>query len=157
MGSHPASGGYKYRGLVLRDGGWACGLQPYPVKKKIVEKPPRNSAGFYGGGQGLSWAVEPRKVEGKLKTTATQLKKHMNENLIQKQKPKFNTDYKTRHWARFSVIFIHLPSSQPTFLRFISSNWQIPKRFPMKIQREFPVPPVRYSRPVTPLLHFTTT
>jgi hypothetical protein len=22
------------------------GLQPYPVKKKIVEKPPRNSAGF---------------------------------------------------------------------------------------------------------------
>jgi hypothetical protein len=38
MGSHPASGGYKYRGLVLRDGGWAWGLQPYPVKKKIVEK-----------------------------------------------------------------------------------------------------------------------
>jgi hypothetical protein len=28
--------------------------------KKIVEKPPRNSAGFCGGGQGLSWAVEPR-------------------------------------------------------------------------------------------------
>jgi hypothetical protein len=39
------------------------GLQPYPVKKKIVEKPPRNSAGFCGGGQGLSWAVEPRKEE----------------------------------------------------------------------------------------------
>jgi hypothetical protein len=37
------------------------GLQPYPVKKKTVEKPPRNSAGFWGGGQGLSWAVEPRK------------------------------------------------------------------------------------------------
>jgi hypothetical protein len=35
--------------------------QHYPVKKKIVEKPPRNSAGFCGGGQGLSWAVEPRK------------------------------------------------------------------------------------------------
>jgi hypothetical protein len=33
MGSHPASGEYKYRGLVLRDGGWAWGLQPYPVKK----------------------------------------------------------------------------------------------------------------------------
>jgi hypothetical protein len=31
--------------------------------KKIVEKPPRNSAGFCGGGQGLSWAVEPRKEE----------------------------------------------------------------------------------------------
>jgi hypothetical protein len=30
-------------------------------KKKIVEKPPRNSAGFCGGGHGLSWAVEPRK------------------------------------------------------------------------------------------------
>jgi hypothetical protein len=29
--------------------------------KKIVEKPPRNSARFCGGGQGLSWAVEPRK------------------------------------------------------------------------------------------------
>jgi hypothetical protein len=37
------------------------GLKPCPVKKKIVEKPPRNSAGFCGGGQGLSWAVEPRK------------------------------------------------------------------------------------------------
>jgi hypothetical protein len=63
MGSHPASGGYKYRGLVLWDGGWAWGTQPYPVKKKIVKKPPRNSAGFCGGGQGLSWAVEPRKEE----------------------------------------------------------------------------------------------
>jgi hypothetical protein len=30
---------------------------------KIVEKPPRNSARFCGGGQGLSWAVEPRKEE----------------------------------------------------------------------------------------------
>jgi hypothetical protein len=39
------------------------GLKPYPVKKKIVEKLPRNSAGFFGGGQGLRWAVEPRKVE----------------------------------------------------------------------------------------------
>jgi hypothetical protein len=28
---------------------------------KIVEKPPKNSAGFCGRGQGLSWAVEPRK------------------------------------------------------------------------------------------------
>jgi hypothetical protein len=28
--------------------------------KVIVEKPPRNSAGFCGGGKGLSWAVEPR-------------------------------------------------------------------------------------------------
>jgi hypothetical protein len=37
--------------------------QPYPVKKKIVGKPPRNSAGFCGGGQGLSWAVETRKEE----------------------------------------------------------------------------------------------
>jgi hypothetical protein len=34
-----------------------------PCKKKIVEKPPRNSAGFCGGGQGLSWAVEPKKEE----------------------------------------------------------------------------------------------
>jgi hypothetical protein len=40
-----------------------CEEQPYPVKKTIVEKPPRNSAGFCGGGQGLSWAVEPRKEE----------------------------------------------------------------------------------------------
>jgi hypothetical protein len=39
------------------------GLQTYPVKKKIVEKPPRNSAGFCGGSQGLRWAVEPRKEE----------------------------------------------------------------------------------------------
>jgi hypothetical protein len=34
-----------------------------PCKKKIVEKPPKNSAGFCGGGQGLSWAVELRKEE----------------------------------------------------------------------------------------------
>jgi hypothetical protein len=47
----------------LRDGGWAWGQQPYLVKKKIVGKPLRNSAGFCGGGQGLSWAVEPRKEE----------------------------------------------------------------------------------------------
>jgi hypothetical protein len=39
------------------------GLQLYTVKKKIVEKPPRNPAGFFGGGQGLSWAVQPRKEE----------------------------------------------------------------------------------------------
>jgi hypothetical protein len=63
MRSHSASGGYKYRGLVLREGGWAWGLEPYAVKKKIVEKPPRNSAGFCGGGHGLNWAVKPRKEE----------------------------------------------------------------------------------------------
>jgi hypothetical protein len=39
------------------------GLTTLPCKKKIVEKPPRNSAGFCGGDQGLSWAVEPRKEE----------------------------------------------------------------------------------------------
>jgi hypothetical protein len=38
-------------------------LTTLPCKKKIVEKTPRNSAGFCGGGQGLSWAVEPRKEE----------------------------------------------------------------------------------------------
>jgi hypothetical protein len=38
------------------------GLTTLPCKKKIVEKPPRNSAGFCGG-QGLSWAVEPSKEE----------------------------------------------------------------------------------------------
>jgi hypothetical protein len=39
------------------------GLTTLPCKKKIVEKLPRNSAGFCGEGQGLSWAVEPRKEE----------------------------------------------------------------------------------------------
>jgi hypothetical protein len=40
------------------------GLTTPPCKKKkIVEKPPRNSAGFCGGGQGLDWAVEPRRAE----------------------------------------------------------------------------------------------
>jgi hypothetical protein len=39
------------------------GLITLPCKKKIVEKPPRNSVGFYGGGQGVSWVVEPRKEE----------------------------------------------------------------------------------------------
>jgi hypothetical protein len=37
------------------------GLTTLPYKKKIVEKSPRNSARFCGRGQGLSWAVEPRK------------------------------------------------------------------------------------------------
>jgi hypothetical protein len=39
------------------------GLTTLPCKKKIVEKPSRNSTGFYGGGQGLTGAVEPRKEE----------------------------------------------------------------------------------------------
>jgi hypothetical protein len=43
------------------------GLTTLP-SKKIVEKPPRNSAGFCGGGQGLSWAVEPRKENIEVKT-----------------------------------------------------------------------------------------
>jgi hypothetical protein len=34
---------------------------------KIVEKPPRNSAGLCGGGQGLSWAVEASKEEEEYK------------------------------------------------------------------------------------------
>jgi hypothetical protein len=38
-------------------------LKTLPCKKKIVEKHTRNSAGFCGGGQGLSWSVEPRKEE----------------------------------------------------------------------------------------------
>jgi hypothetical protein len=37
------------------------GLTALPCKKEIVEKPPRNSAGVFGGGHGLIWAVEPRK------------------------------------------------------------------------------------------------
>jgi hypothetical protein len=36
-------------------------------RKKIVKKPPRNSAGFCGGGQVLSWAVEPRKEKNNKK------------------------------------------------------------------------------------------
>jgi hypothetical protein len=35
MGSHPASGGYKYRGLVLRDGGLGLGLTTLPWKKLL--------------------------------------------------------------------------------------------------------------------------
>jgi hypothetical protein len=41
------------------------GLTTLPCKRENVEKPPRNSAGFCGGGQGLSWAVEPRKERKK--------------------------------------------------------------------------------------------
>jgi hypothetical protein len=39
------------------------GLTTLLCKNKIVEKPPRSSAGFCGGGQGLVWSVEPRKEE----------------------------------------------------------------------------------------------
>jgi hypothetical protein len=42
------------------------GLTTLPHKKKIVEKLPRNSAGFCGGGQGLNWAVEPRKEKKRI-------------------------------------------------------------------------------------------
>jgi hypothetical protein len=49
------------------------GLTTLTCKKKIVEKPPRNSAGFCGGGQGLSWAVEPRKEEEKNLTNTENL------------------------------------------------------------------------------------
>jgi hypothetical protein len=37
------------------------GLTTLPCKKENVA--PRNSAGFCGRGQGLRWAVEPRKEE----------------------------------------------------------------------------------------------
>jgi hypothetical protein len=47
MGSHPASGGYKYRGLVLRDGGWAWGYTTLPCKKisRILRRKPRPKLG----------------------------------------------------------------------------------------------------------------
>jgi hypothetical protein len=45
--------------------GFGVGLTTLPCKKKIVEMPPRNSAAFCGGGQGLCWAVEPRKERKK--------------------------------------------------------------------------------------------
>jgi hypothetical protein len=41
------------------------GYNILPCKNKIVEKPPRNSAGFCGGGQGLSRAVGPKKERRK--------------------------------------------------------------------------------------------
>jgi hypothetical protein len=43
--------------------GLGVGLTTLPCKKENIEKPPRNSSEFCGGGQGLSWAVEPRKEE----------------------------------------------------------------------------------------------
>jgi hypothetical protein len=63
MGSHPASGGYKIQRPGTPGWGLGVGLTTLSCKKKIVDKTPRNSAGFCGGGQGLSWAVEPRKEE----------------------------------------------------------------------------------------------
>jgi hypothetical protein len=48
------------------------GLTTLPCKK-IVEKPPKNSAGFGGGGQGLSWAVEPRKERMKMKLVSSHI------------------------------------------------------------------------------------
>jgi hypothetical protein len=32
------------------------GIKTLPCKKENFERPPRNSAGFCGGGHGLSWA-----------------------------------------------------------------------------------------------------
>jgi hypothetical protein len=39
------------------------GLTTLPCKKENCLEASRNSTGFYGGGQGLSWAVETRKEE----------------------------------------------------------------------------------------------
>jgi hypothetical protein len=36
MGSHPASGGYKYRSLVLRDGVWRKANNPTMYKRKLL-------------------------------------------------------------------------------------------------------------------------
>jgi hypothetical protein len=58
------------------------GLTTLPCKKKIVEKSPRNSAGFCGGGQGLSWAVEPRKEERKKERRNKQTNKQTNKRRI---------------------------------------------------------------------------
>jgi hypothetical protein len=65
MDSYPASGGFMRHGPP--GWGFGVGLTTLPCKNKIIEKPPRNSAGFCGGGQGLSWAVEPRKEEERRK------------------------------------------------------------------------------------------
>jgi hypothetical protein len=46
MGSHPACEGYKYRGPVLRDGGWAWGYKPYRVKKKMLRSLPEIQSDF---------------------------------------------------------------------------------------------------------------
>jgi hypothetical protein len=46
--------------------GLGVGLTTLSCKKKIAEKPPRNSTGFCGGVQGLSWAVDPRREERRL-------------------------------------------------------------------------------------------
>jgi hypothetical protein len=58
------------------------GITTLPRKKKIVEKPPRNSAGFCGGGQGLSWAVEPRKEERKKEKSVNYFFKTMEPSMF---------------------------------------------------------------------------
>jgi hypothetical protein len=56
--------------------GLGVGLTTLPCKRENVEKPPRNSAGFCGGGHGPSWAVKPRKEKkGELYCPTTALKK----------------------------------------------------------------------------------
>jgi hypothetical protein len=72
--------------------GWelGVGLTTLPCKKKkIVEKLARNSAVFYGVGQGLSWAVEPRKERRMPFYTTSDLrslyiKERAHQNIIQK-------------------------------------------------------------------------
>jgi hypothetical protein len=44
--------------------------------KKIVEKPPRNSAGFCVGGQGLSWAEEEEEEEESTPEIPVPVSKH---------------------------------------------------------------------------------
>jgi hypothetical protein len=62
---------------------------------KIVEKPPRNLAGFCGGGQGLSWAVEPGKEERK---------KERKKDLVKSR------NYEATHYIVFYSVLLLFPS-----------------------------------------------
>jgi hypothetical protein len=55
------------------------GLTTLLCTKKIVEKPSRNSARFCGGGQGLSWAMEPRKETNNKNKSIRELYRGINE------------------------------------------------------------------------------
>jgi hypothetical protein len=85
------------------------GLTTLPNKKKIVKKPPRNSARFCGGGQGLSWAVEPREEEEEEEELVVSNTGIIIEVIVARDSRKRNLNDKVKPFLSYSVSVERFP------------------------------------------------